>query len=121
MIGLMKRKGTRRPPELRAYKATYHDGVLTLTGGALVRAIGSDDPTREDRSARLARNIGDTLIVGWAGSWMNVAAVVITAITGGNYNERWTVRVVEGEAPPNGDVTVQAAKRADIKRKARVA
>ena len=118
MIGLMKRRGTRKPPELRAYLATYRDGVLTPGRGAYVRPVGSEEPTREERSARLSRNIGDTLIVSWGHEWHCVAAVVIASISGGNYNERWTVRVVCGDEPATGPVTVMAAGRAEQKRRA---
>jgi hypothetical protein len=106
-----KRKSVPRAKLLRAYVGTYRDGVLELGRGAWVKTVGEDE-RRFDASARLSRNIGDRLIVGWGARWQDVAAVEITAITGKNFRESWAVRVLCGDTPANGNVTVQVGRRA---------
>lgn len=95
----------KRVPMLRAYPAVHRGGVIACGRGAWVKEAGTDGDKRFDPHARLARNIGDGLVVQWPDG---EAAAIVTGIEGG-WRESWTVRAA---GIPDGAVWVMGGPKA---------
>lgn len=99
----------KRVPQLVAHHGTHCAGKVTCRRGAWIKPAGVDAERTWDANIRLARNIGDAIVVMHG---LGVSFAIVDAVEVEGWRETWTVRAVAGDPIAEGEVTVMAARKA---------